>query len=71
MEKFNSAVQNLQRRINKGRRPRDIFEEHGNRPHPSTHRGLLGIRVGRALRHPRTNALCGHVPGVPSGHPFA
>ena len=71
MEKFDSMVQNLQPQRTKGCRPRNIFEAHADRPHPSIHCGLLGILVGRALRHSCTNALRGHTPGVSAGHPFA
>lgn len=71
MEKFDSMVQNLQPQRTKGCRPRNIFDAHADRPHPSNHRGLLGILVGRAVRLPWANALRGHALGVPSGHPFA
>ena len=46
MEKFDSMVQNLQPQRTKGCRPRNIFDAHGDRPHPSIHRGLLGILLG-------------------------
>ena len=64
-------VQNLQPRRHKGSRPRDIFEEHGNGLHPSIDCVFLGTCVGRAMRRPCTNALCGHAPRVSERHPIA